>query len=144
MPYGGVGTSGIGNYYGKYGYDSLTHAKSVLISRHIQRRIDMAEQAKSGQTYEPELTGLLMVDPYNDFLSDGGKLHELSRSTLEVNNVVEHMRQILAAARAGGLQVFIAPHHRWREGDQHSHWSGQRGVASIQNTNAHQGSGILL
>jgi aldehyde dehydrogenase (NAD+) len=22
----------IGNYYGKYGYDSLTHAKSVLIS----------------------------------------------------------------------------------------------------------------
>ena len=33
MPYGGVGTSGVGNYYGKYGYDSLTHAKSVLISR---------------------------------------------------------------------------------------------------------------
>src|SRR5499433_2859708 len=32
MPYGGVGTSGIGNYYGKYGFDSLTHAKSVLIS----------------------------------------------------------------------------------------------------------------
>src|SRR3984893_17751830 len=32
MPYGGVGTSGIGNYYGKSGYDSLTHAKSILIS----------------------------------------------------------------------------------------------------------------
>src|SRR5271154_2699387 len=32
MPYGGVGNSGIGNYYGKYGYDSLTHAKSILIS----------------------------------------------------------------------------------------------------------------
>ncbi len=32
MPYGGVGASGIGNYYGKYGYDSLTHAKSILIS----------------------------------------------------------------------------------------------------------------
>jgi len=32
MPYGGVGTSGMGNYYGKYGYDSLTHAKSILIS----------------------------------------------------------------------------------------------------------------
>jgi aldehyde dehydrogenase (NAD+) len=32
MPYAGVGTSGIRNYYGKYGYDSLTHAKSVLIS----------------------------------------------------------------------------------------------------------------
>jgi aldehyde dehydrogenase (NAD+) len=32
MPYGGVGTAGIGNYYGKYGFDALTHAKSVLIS----------------------------------------------------------------------------------------------------------------
>ena len=32
MPYGGVGTAGIGNYYGKYGFDSLTHAKSILIS----------------------------------------------------------------------------------------------------------------
>lgn len=32
MPYGSVGTSGIGNYYGKYGYDSLTHAKSILVS----------------------------------------------------------------------------------------------------------------
>jgi len=32
MPYGGVGSSGIGNYYGKYGYDSLTHAKSIQLS----------------------------------------------------------------------------------------------------------------
>ena len=32
MPYGGVGTSGIGHYYGKYGFDALTHAKSILVS----------------------------------------------------------------------------------------------------------------
>jgi aldehyde dehydrogenase (NAD+) len=32
MPFGGVGSSGIGHYYGKYGYDMLTHAKSLLIS----------------------------------------------------------------------------------------------------------------
>jgi aldehyde dehydrogenase (NAD+) len=32
MPFGGVGSSGIGHYYGKYGYDMLTHAKSMLIS----------------------------------------------------------------------------------------------------------------
>jgi len=81
----------------------------------------MAETAIN-LSYEPELTGLLIVDPYNDFLSEGGKLYELSRSTLEANNVVEHMRQVLAAARANGIQVFITPHHRWREGDQHSHW----------------------
>jgi nicotinamidase-related amidase len=32
------------------------------------------------------------------------------------------MRQILAAIREKGIQVFIAPHHRWREGDQHMRW----------------------
>jgi aldehyde dehydrogenase (NAD+) len=30
MPFGGVGESGIGCYYGKYGFDSLTHPKSIL------------------------------------------------------------------------------------------------------------------
>jgi len=32
IPFGGVGESGIGAANGKYGYDSLTHAKSILIS----------------------------------------------------------------------------------------------------------------
>jgi aldehyde dehydrogenase (NAD+) len=32
VPFGGVGESGIGSAGGKYGYDSLTHAKSILIS----------------------------------------------------------------------------------------------------------------
>lgn len=32
MPFGGVGPSGMGHYYGKDGYDMLTHAKSMLIS----------------------------------------------------------------------------------------------------------------
>jgi aldehyde dehydrogenase (NAD+) len=32
IPFGGVGESGIGHSNGKYGYDSMTHAKSILIS----------------------------------------------------------------------------------------------------------------
>jgi len=32
-------------------------------------------------TYEPELTGLLVVDPYNDFISDGGKLWPQAKDT---------------------------------------------------------------
>jgi aldehyde dehydrogenase (NAD+) len=32
VPFGGVGESGIGSANGKYGYDSMTHAKSILIS----------------------------------------------------------------------------------------------------------------
>ena len=32
MPFGGVGPAGMGHYYGKYGFDMLTDAKSMLIS----------------------------------------------------------------------------------------------------------------
>jgi|SRR5580658_5229599 hypothetical protein len=32
MPFGGTGSTGMGHYYGKYGFDALSHAKSMLIS----------------------------------------------------------------------------------------------------------------
>lgn len=32
MPFGGTGAAGIGHYYGKHGFDMLTHAKSMLIA----------------------------------------------------------------------------------------------------------------
>jgi aldehyde dehydrogenase (NAD+) len=34
MPFGGIGPSGMGHYYGTYGFDTLTHAKSILVSPH--------------------------------------------------------------------------------------------------------------
>lgn len=32
MPFGGVGPSGMGHYYGRYGFEMLTHAKSMFVS----------------------------------------------------------------------------------------------------------------
>jgi aldehyde dehydrogenase (NAD+) len=32
MAFGGTGTAGHGHYHGEYGFDMLTHAKSMLIS----------------------------------------------------------------------------------------------------------------
>ena len=32
MPFGGIGASGMGHYYGRYGFETLTHAKSILVS----------------------------------------------------------------------------------------------------------------
>ena len=32
MPFGGVGSAGMGHYYGRYGYEALTHAKGMLIA----------------------------------------------------------------------------------------------------------------
>jgi hypothetical protein len=50
----------------------------------------MATTLAPAPTYEPELTGQIIVDPYNDFLSEGGKLYELGRATLEKSDVLRH------------------------------------------------------
>src|SRR5882724_9328322 len=66
-------------------------------------------------------TGLLFVDPYNDFLSEGGKLWPLLKEIAEEEHLLDHLRQIVAAARAAKIQLFIVPHHRWELGD-YSKW----------------------
>jgi ureidoacrylate peracid hydrolase len=67
-------------------------------------------------------TGLLVVDPYNDFISDGGKLWSRVRDVIEGNRCIPHMIQILQAARSAGARVFFAPHHRWRPDDYNEAW----------------------
>lgn len=62
--------------------------------------------------YARDRTGLLLIDPYNDFLSEGGKLNGLAKAVADAMNTVEHLRQIVSAARAAGIQVFYVPHHR--------------------------------
>jgi nicotinamidase-related amidase len=68
-------------------------------------------------TYERELTALLVVDPYNDFISEGGKLWPLIKAVAEANDCVSNMMKVLNAARAAKLRVFYAMHHRYRAGD---------------------------
>jgi ureidoacrylate peracid hydrolase len=69
------------------------------------------------QTYEKAITALLVIDPYNDFISEGGKLWDRVKRVAEANNCVPHMLQVLNAARETGLPVFYALHHRYCPGD---------------------------
>jgi len=68
-------------------------------------------------TYTADRTALLIVDPYNDFMSEGGKLYEATRKTAEAVGFYDNMRKLIPATRAARIQVIIVPHHRWREGD---------------------------
>ena len=71
----------------------------------------------ANQTYSRELTALLVIDPYNDFISEGGKIWDRIRAVAEANECVAHMLQILNAARRAELRVFYALHRRYRPGD---------------------------
>jgi nicotinamidase-related amidase len=68
-------------------------------------------------SYSRELTALLVIDPYNDFISEGGKLWDRIRAVAEANACIAHMLQILNAARKAQLRVFYALHRRYRPGD---------------------------
>ena len=68
-------------------------------------------------TDERDLTGLLLIDPYNDFISDGGKLWHRLKAVAEANRCVPHMLDVLNAARKAEMRVFYALHHRYRPGD---------------------------
>jgi nicotinamidase-related amidase len=68
-------------------------------------------------TYDKEITALLVIDPYNDFISEGGKVWDRLRDVAQANNCVPHMLQALNAARNAELRVFYALHHRYRPGD---------------------------
>jgi ureidoacrylate peracid hydrolase len=68
-------------------------------------------------TYEKQITALLVVDPYNDFISEGGKIWPRIKAIAEANNCVQHMLQVLNAAREAKLRVFYVMHHRYRAGD---------------------------
>jgi nicotinamidase-related amidase len=67
--------------------------------------------------YERELTALLLIDPYNDFLSEGGKLWDRIKSVAEANDCIPHLLQLLTTARMAGVRVVYAMHHRYRPGD---------------------------
>jgi ureidoacrylate peracid hydrolase len=59
----------------------------------------------------------LVIDPYNDFISEGGKVWDRLKGVAEANNCVPHMLQVLNAARNAKLRVFYALHRRYRLGD---------------------------
>jgi nicotinamidase-related amidase len=68
-------------------------------------------------TYEKPATALLVVDPYNDFISEGGKIWDRIKGVAEANSCIPHMLQVLNAARRSGVRVFYAMHRRYRPGD---------------------------
>jgi nicotinamidase-related amidase len=57
------------------------------------------------------------MDPYNDFLSEGGKLWpNLEKVATEVG-LLDNLRSVLTTARETGVRVLFVPHRRWRPGD---------------------------
>jgi ureidoacrylate peracid hydrolase len=57
----------------------------------------------------PSQTALLVIDPVNDFLSEGGAAWEMAKSTVEKNDVVAQLERLTAGARDAGVPVLFGP-----------------------------------
>ena len=74
---------------------------------------------EGGATYLPkdeplglfpaEGTALLIIDPVNDFLSEGGAGWEMTKSTVERNDVVGKLKRLIGGARERGVPVLFGP-----------------------------------
>jgi nicotinamidase-related amidase len=72
-----------------------------------------------GFAVEKGKTALVITDPQRDFLSKDGVVWGVVGQSVEENNTVEHLRELLSAAHDAGIPVFISPHyyypqdHKW-------------------------------
>jgi nicotinamidase-related amidase len=91
------------------------YSKQVRV--HTYRCRAEAEVRLQGASYVADRSALLIVDPYNDYMSEGGKFYEATKATAESADFYDHMRMLIPAVREAGIQIVIVPHRRWREGD---------------------------
>ena len=77
----------------------------------------------SDSIYHTDTTALLIVDPYNDFMSEGGKLYGAIQETAQASGLFGNLRKLIPAVRALGITVAIVPHHRSHtHGDDFAGW----------------------
>jgi nicotinamidase-related amidase len=66
-------------------------------------------------------TALVITDPQNDFLSPDGVTWGVVGKSVVANNTVEHIEDLLKAAKSKDLPVFVSPHYYYPPDHQWEH-----------------------
>ncbi len=64
---------------------------------------------EAGLGFSPDRTALLVIDPVNDFLSEGGAGWDLVKNTVRMHDVVGHLKRAIEGARERGVPVLFGP-----------------------------------
>ena len=62
---------------------------------------------EAGTSFPTERAALLVIDPVNDFLSEGGAGWELTKNTVKMNDVISHLKRAIEGARKRGIRVLF-------------------------------------
>jgi len=91
--------------------------KVLVASSAMLPMIASAGLPDPGMTLEKGRVALVLTDPQNDFLSPEGVTWGVVGESVTANNTVEHIGQLLAAAKANGIPVFVSPHYYYPTDD---------------------------
>ena len=75
-----------------------------------------------GMEIDKDRTALVITDPQRDFLSEDGVVWGVVGESVQENNTVENLRQLMSTAHEVGIPLFISPHyyfphdHSWNFG----------------------------
>jgi ureidoacrylate peracid hydrolase len=82
-------------------------------------------------SFPPERTALLVIDAVNDFLSEGGAGWELTQTTVQMNDVIPHLKQAIESARIRGVHVLFGPMAYTREDYAEEHLQRRSGINRV-------------
>jgi nicotinamidase-related amidase len=105
---------------------------------------------KPGFTVDRGRTAVVVTDPQRDFLSEDGVVWQVVGQSVQDNDTVAHLAQLLEAAHGAGIPVFVSPHyyyphdHAWNFGgalEKMMHAVGMFDRAGALTTDGLPGSG---
>ncbi len=64
---------------------------------------------ETATSFPVERTALLVIDPVNDFLSEGGADWEMTKTTVEMNDVIGNLKRAIEVARGRNIPVLFGP-----------------------------------
>ena len=63
-----------------------------------------------------EKTAIVLIEPQNDFLSEGGTMYAFIKEQLAERNVIANLQDLLERARGQVAKIFYGPFHSFEEG----------------------------
>ena len=83
-------------------------------------------------------TAVLLIDPYNDFLHPKGKLNARVAESLAHTGTIEHLKEIVAAARKHKIPIFYGLHQQTDAYSFQGWQSMNRSLSAVKSSSAFQ------
>ena len=100
--------------------DKISHGRKRVATYLPKEETDIS--------FPPNRTALLIIDPVNDFLSEGGADWEMTKTTVEMNDVIGNLKRLIDGVRELGIPVLFGPMAYTEEDYANEHLHKRSGI----------------